>query len=851
MITQHQTTPRNRAWAILAAVAATLWSGGALAEAELGTAVRLRDIQEWTVVVGEDAIPSERYAAEEFCRLFKAATGSELKTVALPSGNGDFYIGESAALRAHSLGFSVAPLGEEGLRIRIARTAMVIAGGRPRGTLYGVYEFFERYLGVRFLTKDDTYIPADAATMTIPLTDYQYVPPFSFRWSYYAENSKDPAFAGRLRVNKITDDERLGGQTSQGLIGHSIATYVPAAVYGQEHPEYFALVNGVRKLGTSGGPQVCSLNPDVIKIVCAAVERALDAAPSQKNISVSPMDNDDFCQCPACSALGAQEESMAAPHLVLVNAVADRIAKTHPGVRVGTLIYWHTRKPPKTLTLRSNAEIQLCSIECCTLHPLDDPDCKRNRVFYEDFARWKDICQNIWIWNYNTDFSNYDLPFPNFNAIAKNIQLFRNNHARGVFMQAAGNGLSSEMSDLRNYVMARCLWRPTEEGWALVDEFCRLHYGAAARPILAYLRFLHQNAEARGVHPDCFPWSGAEVGLDAGVAQRLHAFFQEALKLAPDDTIRARVEKAMIPTLRALLSTAPLVYENGRYRLDASAFGADTLDRYIALAKKYGMNMGAEVRPLETYIVEWKALHQGLPAVLLENQVWRVVLLPEQNGLIVELLHKKTGHNLVNKPTAGFTRWNLKEPWPEEHGMRDPADGTRHSWETKDGSVVMTRTLPDGSVWRRTVALPSESAAQIKFHAEFIAGEAHAGWQVREQPVRYAVSRSENPYDTAIYTLDSAWKHVNRDWQVGRWVQQQPRPQADTTAFAFYDHKGGFGMQQTFVSGTFARFKMDWSSMATRVLLEMFTPVTPIQKGQKLSFSYELGYLEKPPLDGP
>ena len=36
---------------------------------------------------------------------------------------------------------------------------IAIAGGRTRGTLYGVYTFLEDYCGARFLTPDNTHVP--------------------------------------------------------------------------------------------------------------------------------------------------------------------------------------------------------------------------------------------------------------------------------------------------------------------------------------------------------------------------------------------------------------------------------------------------------------------------------------------------------------------------------------------------------------------------------------------------------------------------------------------------------------------------------------------------------------------
>ncbi len=840
----------KKRWITLVVLTAIGCSAG-VSQAVHASELHLRDLRGWTVVVGSDAIPSERYAAEEFCRLYKAATGSELSTAATPDNCGAIYIGESAALRAHPLGFNIAELGEEGLRIRIAGNVLIIAGGRPRGTLYGVYEFFERYVGVRFLTADDTYVPPEAAAAVLAPTDYRYVPPFSFRWSYYAENSKDPAFAARLRVNTITTDERLGGKTAQQLISHSLETYVPVAVYGRAHQEYFALVDGVRKLtGTGGGPQVCSTNPEVIKIVTAAVERALDANPALVDISVSPMDNDAFCECPQCSALSAEESSPAAPHLALVNAVAARIARTHPGVKIGTLAYWHTRKPPKNLRMLPNVEVMLCDIEGCILHPLDDPACHRNRVFMGDFGHWRAICPNIKLWHYNTNFRNYDLPFPNFNAIAKDVQLFRDNGVQGVFMQAAGDGLSTEMSDLRNYVMANCLWQPTHESWALVEEFCRLHYGAAAPPLLAYLHFLHENAETRGLHPRCFANAPVELGLDQAAAQRIAGYFQQALALAPDDTIRSRVEKASIPALRTLLATAPLGYADGHYRLDASTIGPDTLDRYVALAKKYGMNRIAEGRDAALYFAELQDLREGLPAVVLENESWRLILLPEQNGQIAEMIYKPTGRNLVEPPVAGFSRWEVREPWPEETraGRTSTAD-IKHRWETDGRQIVMTRTLPDGSVWRRMVSLSADPAGRFRFQAEFTAGSAHVGWRVRERSPNYSVTGSDDPDVMTIYTKSSAWNQVNQNWGFERknTLTTDLRPPAPVQAIAFYDHVGQFGVQQTFASNAFPRFQAYWSPGRRMLALNMLTPATPMEPGRKLTFGYEISYLAEPP----
>jgi hypothetical protein len=157
----------------------------------------------------------------------------------------------------------------------------------------------------------------------------------------------------------------------------------------------------------------CLTHPDVLKIVTDAVLAELKANPHRENISVSQNDNDKHCLCPKCKAIDDREGTPMGTLLEFVNAIADVVAKEHPGVKVGTLSYWYTRKPPKTLKPRPNVQIQLCSIECCVVHPINDPNCAKNVQFCSDMAEWGQLTQEIFIWNYNTNFSNYLLPFPN------------------------------------------------------------------------------------------------------------------------------------------------------------------------------------------------------------------------------------------------------------------------------------------------------------------------------------------------------------------------------------------------------------------------------------------------------
>ncbi len=474
------------------------------------SSVDLAHLNGWDIIVAKDAIPSEQYAAQELQTFLEQATGTHVEitqTAPKKTSSHHFYVGNGPAADELIPDLKTEDFGPEDLRIVIRDGAVVIVGGRPRGTLYGVYTFLEDYVGVRFLTADDTYLPKIGGWRVIGPVDRTYRPPFALRHSYYRENSMSPAFATRLRNNAITDDPKFGGRTGMRTSNHSFGYLLPSSKYGKEHPEYYALVNGKRLAPVKNDwyqTQLCLTNPDVLRIVTQAVLDEIKKNPSVESVSVSQNDNDKHCRCPKCAAIDKREGSPMGSLLTFVNAVAAEVGNQYPHVKVGTLSYMYSRKPPRTIKPAPNVQIQLCSIECCPLHALDDPICEHNHKFCEDADGWAKICRNVSIWNYNVNFHNYQLPMPNLRVIEPNVRFFVAHHAKGVFMQAAGDTVGASFSDLHNYVISNLLWDPNRSGDALRDEFLRLHYGPAAEPLRQLIVEFEGKALSTGHNPSCF-----------------------------------------------------------------------------------------------------------------------------------------------------------------------------------------------------------------------------------------------------------------------------------------------------------------------------------------------------------
>lgn len=613
-----------------------------LAPGKARASVVARDLRHWDIVLPAAPQPAEQYAAEELRRLFCDAAGVALPIVsedALTRPDRHLFVGAGTVMRASPAGFDPADLGEEDLRIRVTPQHVALAGGSPRGTLYAVYTFLEDSFGVRFLAPDCTHVPRLRLGQRLPCGDTLVRPRFRFRYCYYGDNHRDHAFATRLRNNAMTTDPRLGGRTGWDVINHSVSGWVPVRRYGAEHPEYFALVNGRRRgdvpddhYGGGGGTQPCMTNPEVRRLVTEGALAQLAKEPWRACISVSQNDNEMYCRCPACAAVDAREESHMGALLTLVNGVADAVAAQRPGVFVGTLAYQYSRRPPKTLRPRPNVAFQLCSIECCVLHPIDDPACPLNRPFCADLEGWSRLSDQIYVWNYNVNFHDYLSPLPNLGVIGPNVRYFAARGVRGLFMQAAGGARATDFQELRNYLICRLLWDPAADDRALIDEFVTLYYGRAAPAMREYLTLLGDSARIQERHRACFG-RAADYGIDDDTARCGQTLLARALRRAESDEVRRRVGRAALGLERMALQ--PFV-EELRLLLDVDAFGdavrpyqlkADArlapesaarwrapLEAFLSACRTHEVNLVTETMTLDVFeALSRRAL--GLPAV--------------------------------------------------------------------------------------------------------------------------------------------------------------------------------------------------------------------------------------------
>jgi len=359
----------------------------------------------------------------------------------------------------------------EQIQIQSKNGSLSIVGGTSEATRNAVYEFLEVYLNCHWYAPDVEEIPVSQKILLPKDLDYKYNPDVTTRTVHSRLFYEHPDFARKLKVTT----EAFPHYVPSARV-HTFNRFVPQDIFYDTHPEYYALIDG-KRLPT----QLCLSNEEVYHIVKNAVDSLFSQFNDAQVISVSQNDNQQYCTCDNCSAIDKAEGGPSGSMVRFVN----RISVDFPDKTISTLAYQYTRKPCKTKPL-DNVLITLCSIECDRSGTIEE----KCLDFAEDIRGWRDLTNNIRIWDYTTQFTNFLAPFPNLMTLQPNIKFLRDNHAKWIFEQHSYN--PSELFELRSYVMANLLWNPDADVDALIVQFTNGYYQEAGTYIKQYIDLIHQ-----------------------------------------------------------------------------------------------------------------------------------------------------------------------------------------------------------------------------------------------------------------------------------------------------------------------------------------------------------------------
>jgi len=491
-----------------------------------------RSIENYAIVIPDDADDAMRYAAEELEKYVCLATGADLPIYTVEA------YADSANEIANKIEFTIdyPAHGDESFTIDVKENGDVdIICGRYRGGIYGTYGLLHD-MGWRFFLDGSEYVYESDLVNITEECDRMEVSAIPNRYSTAS------AYNNRVGIHN-------GGYGMYGL--------VPKACHGlQSHKIDW---QGIFE-GFNGFNQPCYSDEYVQQAIedhfRGYIEQKLDAGAVPGvdfcHIDVSQYDTTPsaFCVCRDCLEIIAEDGAQSGIVLRMTNRMADMAAEYSPEINALMLAYSGTNKPPKVTVPRDNVRIAYCFYigadtgYICSNHNINDTNCPQNIGYYEEFEGWKEICGEgiLQVWYYSFNCQEIACQIPCFDTAYGDVRYLTDSGIDCIMLCEEYNNdnilvtLLSELS--RNGDITE------EEYTDMVGEYFEIYYGTGGEYVLECIQMLIQSADRKG----CFTNFDDRLSdkLDysylAANSEYIYGLLDKALKYAETEEIADRIE---------------------------------------------------------------------------------------------------------------------------------------------------------------------------------------------------------------------------------------------------------------------------------------------------------------------
>lgn len=490
---------------------------------------------DYDVVVSSRATETELFAAEEFINFTQQVTGVqlELKTdnqVSFSETEKVVCIGNTRLLKFTDYEVDKTALNTDGFIIKNFGEMIFICGAVDRGTLYGVYEFLERYLGVKFLTFDTTYVPQKSDVQVEKTLNITEVPDFEIR-DYYSQTTKDPLFAARMRMESVVGGaERYGGSFMDLFYDwqfHNTISYVKSSPVWQEHDEWFT-TDGKMVCYTNGITDADKLDESVEESAVKAVieklkQNILDSAPSEKYFMIGQEDLVAPCTCSRCQA-SALRNTKTGTMIVWMNVICEAIEEwakvTVPEKEYYICCFaysWSQSAPVKVdpttqkyvavnenVVPHEDLYVMYAPITICYYHTINDTSCSMNDQGRAQISGWGAITNRMLIWDYSCNYRNFLWYFPNTSVLKENLQLYKDTGVIYVRTQGPAFDKNSYQQQLLNYLLSKLMWNIDRDVYDLIHEFNKYYFAEGAEYMNEYIDLFERHFAMLNIHTELY-----------------------------------------------------------------------------------------------------------------------------------------------------------------------------------------------------------------------------------------------------------------------------------------------------------------------------------------------------------
>ena len=524
-----------------------------------------------------------KFAAQEIAEALSEVFGKKITPVKKASGKkiaiclGDIKL-------AKELKVDPADFDRDGFVIKTYKNKILIIGrddpkSRPMrhaygtgnkgewGTLFGAYDFLERFAGVRFYFpgKLGVHYPA-AKALTIPAVDIYDRPDFlQRRFNDYNHGGRPiRRYAGWSGQKNIL---RNRAETIYIPNCHGIAYLGYPHRFAKSHPEYFALnVNGKRMTALGDRhdlSQVCYSSAIKDEIAKDAISFLKNEAPQVRGIknrhnkiswnsvhrpglpcfNIMPNDSAYLCRCAKCQEHFSKGTQATTDYFwKFFSDICAQVKRSGVPGYLTTMAYADYRPIP-TQKIPDNLLVMLA-----LRGPWNEYLPKQQQKDVELLKAWKaKLGQKTWLWTYPGKYGGNmpGIPHTTPRAIASFIKRVKP-YIFGLYIECETDVLMHNY--LTYHIFGKLSWNPDTDVEKLLDEHARVFYGPAAVPMKEFFDSIERNwqkiaanvvetsAGPKTIYPsELILWSKIYSPAEL---KRLNGLFDKAEKLAANDRIR-------------------------------------------------------------------------------------------------------------------------------------------------------------------------------------------------------------------------------------------------------------------------------------------------------------------------
>lgn len=579
------------------------------------------------IVIPDDASGVVRFAGQELQKFMQQAFNAPVKIVSLPDKQKtSIILGDNSYSRR--AGINIDKLPRDGFIIQAEGKNIFIVGKDDkqktpeselkrgawpqlfeRGTLFGVYDFLERFINVRFYFPGPigTVIP-EYKNLEIPAMNIVENPDYTQRkisWysgQWYEGKERDKFVHPKKNLNYY----RLRMSTEYIPNCHGLARLGYIQRFGKTHPEYFALMSNGKRYNNPALPhsgQLCfssNIREQIFKdakafltgksakeagILTESNRYAWSRMGCQKGyFNIMPQDGFFPCHCTECQKHFSKGSKASSEFIwgfvteMALNLKKDKV----PGYL--TMMAYSPYRDVPNIKIPDNVMVMVAEHGPWGIYNkhIQDKDNKEIRDWVKKTGR------KTWLWNYANKYGKREMPgVPQVTprAIAKYYKE-QSPYIFGAYMESETDKYI--FNALNYYIFSKVCWDNSVDTDAVLNEYYKLMFGAAAEIMKSidekfeelWLQRIGGRTVDTPLGPMAAPPSEYEVWekiYSPDEIRKLTGQFEKAEKLTAENTkALQRVKFFRKEFLGALISSREK-YSGVKNEIDDLVFGIKTL----------------------------------------------------------------------------------------------------------------------------------------------------------------------------------------------------------------------------------------------------------------------------------